>query len=184
MATESNESNVLLNSNSQIQQHISSQASHAATDSSSSIQLDHIDNKPTVSSSVAATAAAASAAASKRSNRATTKRKVKYEESSDEDDENLDDVLGGDDEMDEAAEQSDDSDFDINPNASSSAKSKSANAHVPAAQLAEAPPVMVAMPTKIFEKMLDYRLNPSNGQPELLVKYKVNRRAPFFCEHH
>ncbi|KAL7320449.1 hypothetical protein PS15m_000338 [Mucor circinelloides] len=60
MATESNESNVVLNSNSQIQQHISSQASHAATDSSSSIQLDPIDNKPTVSSSVAATDGAAS----------------------------------------------------------------------------------------------------------------------------
>ncbi|KAK4511390.1 UDP-glucose 6-dehydrogenase 4 [Mucor velutinosus] len=49
MATDSNESNVLLNSNSQIQQHSSSRASHAATDSSSSIQLDHLDNKQTVS---------------------------------------------------------------------------------------------------------------------------------------
>lgn len=54
MATESNESNVLLNSNSQIQQHSPSQASHAATDSSSSIQLDHPDNKQTVSSAVVA----------------------------------------------------------------------------------------------------------------------------------
>ncbi|KAL9540947.1 hypothetical protein MBANPS3_009394 [Mucor bainieri] len=53
MATESNESNVLLNSNSQIQQHSSSRASHAATDSSSSIQLDHLDNKQTVSPAAA-----------------------------------------------------------------------------------------------------------------------------------
>ncbi|GAN10853.1 conserved hypothetical protein [Mucor ambiguus] len=54
MATESNESNVLLNSNSQIQQHSSFQASHAATDSSSSIQLDHLDNKQAVSAAAAA----------------------------------------------------------------------------------------------------------------------------------
>ena len=120
-------------------------------------------SKPT---SAAVAAAAAAAAASKRSNR-NTKRKVKYEESTDDE---ADDILGGDDEMDEVAEQSDDSDFDINPN---SAKSKAAAASIPPAQMAEAPVVMIPMGTKIFEKMLDYRLNPSNGKPELLVKYKV-----------
>ena len=68
MATESTESNVLLNSNSEIQQQnsISSQASHEATTSASSIQLENIDNKQSVSSSSAAASGDAVVTASVR----------------------------------------------------------------------------------------------------------------------
>lgn len=68
------------------------------------------------------------------------------------------------------AEQSDDSDFEARP-VGASAKSKNQQRPVASSDI---PVVMIPMPTKTFEKMLDYRINQRTGQPELLVKYKVS----------
>lgn len=99
--------------------------------------------------------------ANKRTSR-NTKRKVKYEESSSEEEEEM-----MEEEIEELDDLSDDSDFDVPKKQKNTAT---------AAAIAEAPVVLIPMGTRIFEKMLDYRLNPTTGQPELLVKYKVKER--------
>ncbi|KAI7898024.1 SNF2 family N-terminal domain-containing protein [Cokeromyces recurvatus] len=86
------------------------------------------------------------------------KRKITYqgfsdEDMADEDEEEYDD---------------DDDDDDFKAHRSTSARNKSSSAKT------EAPVVMIPMATKLFEKMLDYRLNANTNQPEFLVKFKFS----------
>ncbi|CAO3677494.1 unnamed protein product [Rhizopus stolonifer] len=87
------------------------------------------------------------------------KKSIKYDDTwSEEEEEDLpeDAAEDGDDDNDE------DSDYD-----SSAPKAYQK-------QTAEVPAVMIPMGTKTFEKILDYKLNESTQQHELLVKYKVD----------
>ncbi|KAI8968258.1 SNF2 family N-terminal domain-containing protein [Mycotypha africana] len=108
------------------------------------------------------TAATTPKRGTKRWNR-TSKKKVIY------DDEDADEDEGS---VIENEEDGDDADYQANKKYKSKKRHKKSSTGKAATAIAEAPVVMVPMPTKIFEKLLDYRLNPVTNKPELLVKYK------------